>query len=150
MFEFSSECWYTLCKGDKMNKKGFTIVEVLFVVAIIGILTTVTVVVIQNTKNRASDAIIEQEKKELDTALRILGIDLNDYESSIYNCKDTSWVESKCHLNESTGKWQWVKVSVEDLKRQGYLKDTSSRCSGDMTLYNGNDDVLPEVTAECN
>lgn len=137
-------------EGDKMNKKGFTIVEILFVIAIIGIITTITVIVVQNTKDKASSAIIEQEKKEIDTSLRILGIDLNDYESDIYNCMDGSWIETKCHMNTSTNKWQWVKVDVQDLKEHGYLKDSSSRCSGEVTLYNGTDDVLPEVTAECN
>ena len=132
-----------------MKKNGFTIVEILVVIAIIGIITTVTVVIVQNTKERASSAIIEQEMKEIDTALRILGIDLNDYESDIYNCKEDSWVETKCHINEETKKWQWVEVDIEDLKEQRYLKDTSSRCHGVVTLYNGTEDVLPEVTAEC-
>ncbi len=133
-----------------MNKKGFTIVEILIVVGIIGIITTVTVVVIQSTKNKASSAIIEQEKKEIDSALRVLGIDLNDYESDIFNCMDGSWIKSKCHISDTTQKWQWVKVDVEDLKEYGYLKDNNFRCKGEVTLYNGNDDVLPEVTAECN
>ena len=133
-----------------MNKRGFTIVEILLAIALIGIITTVTVLVIQNTKERATNAIIEQEKKEIDTALRVLGIDLDDYESDIYNCKDGSWISSMCHISESTQKWQWVRVDIEDLKYQGYLKDNSSRCSGEVTLYNGADDVIPEVTAECN
>ena len=120
------------------------------VIGLIGIIATITVVVVQSAKNNASSAIIEQEKKEIDTALRVLGIDLSDYESDIFNCMDGSWIESKCQVNSSTQKWQWVKVDVEDLKEHGYLKDTSSRCKGEVTLYNGNDDVLPEVTAECN
>ncbi len=133
-----------------MNKKGFTLVEIILVVAIIGTIATISIVVIQNTKNKAASAIIEQEKGEIDTALRVLGIDLKDYESDIFNCMDGSWIERFCHMNSNTGEWQWVKLDVEDLKEHGYLKDNSSRCSGEVTVYNGNDTVLPEVTAECN
>ena len=133
-----------------MKKNGFTIVEILVVVAIIAIITTVTVIVVQNTKERANNALIEQEMKEIDTALRVLGIDLNDFETEIYNCKSGSWIEPFCHINENTHKWQWVKIDVQDLKDEGYLEDNSSRCSGEVTLYNGTDDVLPEVTAKCN
>lgn len=67
-----------------MNKKeGFTLIELLVVVAIIGILATISVVALQNSRARARDAIRVSDVKNLTTALGLYAHDANEYPASL-------------------------------------------------------------------
>ncbi len=55
-------------RNDGRADAGFTLVEVLIVVVVIGILATVTVMAIRGTTDRAADNACENERKSLETA----------------------------------------------------------------------------------
>ena len=54
-----------------MNKKGFTLVELLIVIAIIGILATLAVVALQNARQSARDAKRIADIRQIQTALEL-------------------------------------------------------------------------------
>lgn len=134
MFEFSSKYCYTLC-GDYMNKNGFTLVELLAVIIILGIIMAFSVSAVMNTRNKTVETIGKQEKKNIEEAAKMLAVDLDDYMSDVYNCKQ-GWV-----VCESTqGKWTEATVTLDDLKSNGYLDDNDSHCgTGDVTITKSDD-----------
>lgn len=61
------------------NKKGFTLVELLVVVAIIGLLSTLAVVALGNARAKARDAKRVSDIKQIQTALELYFSDQNAY-----------------------------------------------------------------------
>lgn len=53
------------------NKKGFTLIELLVVIAIIGLLATIAVVALGNSRSRARDARRLADIKQIQTALQV-------------------------------------------------------------------------------
>jgi general secretion pathway protein G len=63
-----------------MNKqKGFTLIELLVVIAIIGILSTLAVVSLNNARQKARDAKIVSDVKNIQTALELYFNDTGAY-----------------------------------------------------------------------
>lgn len=66
--------------GENMkNKKGFTLVELLVVVAIIGLLSTLAVVALGSARQKARDAKRVSDIKQIQTALELYFSDQNTY-----------------------------------------------------------------------
>lgn len=61
------------------NKKGFTLVELLVVVAIIGLLSTLAVVALGSARQKARDAKRVSDIKQVQTALELFFSDSNRY-----------------------------------------------------------------------
>jgi prepilin-type N-terminal cleavage/methylation domain-containing protein len=61
------------------NKKGFTLVELLVTIGIIGILATVTVVSVGNARGKARDAKRVSDIKQIQSALELAGNDLGGF-----------------------------------------------------------------------
>ena len=61
------------------NKKGFTLVELLVVVAIIGLLSTLAVVALGNARQKARDAKRVSDIKQVQTALELYFSDVGSY-----------------------------------------------------------------------
>lgn len=118
-----------------MKDDGFTLVEVLAVIVVLAAILVIAVPTILNSQNSALEAITSQEKKNIEEAGRMVGIDLDDYTSSIYNCKSGSWIASKCTKHSS--KWTQVKITIADLVSYNYFTDQDNHCSGDITVNKG-------------
>lgn len=132
-----------------MKKKGFTIVELLAVITILGLLLTLAVPMILNASGDVQKGLSKQMEKGLKEAGELLGLDLDDYSRDIYNCKEGSWISMKC--TKPTGIWTEVTVSVQDLIDHGYFKDTNKHCSGDLTVTKaGNGYTVTLNTVTCN
>lgn len=63
----------------KNNKKGFTIIELLIVIAIIGLLATISVVALNGTRLKGRDAARIGNIKQIQTALELYYNDQNSY-----------------------------------------------------------------------
>ena len=79
-------------------------------------------------KNKLND----EQENSIREAAQMLGIDLDDYVTDIYNCKDDSWIVSKCTKEDK--KWVEVKVTVGDLIDNKYFDDKNGRCNRDGEL----------------
>ncbi|HRY63164.1 MAG TPA: prepilin-type N-terminal cleavage/methylation domain-containing protein [Patescibacteria group bacterium] len=63
----------------KNNKKGFTLIELLVVIAIIGLLATLSVVALNNARQKSRDAKRVSDIKQMQTALELYFVDQNAY-----------------------------------------------------------------------
>ncbi len=63
------------------NKKGFTLIELLVVIAIIGLLATLSVVALNNARQKSRDAKRVSDIKQIQTALELYFADANSYPS---------------------------------------------------------------------
>ena len=61
------------------NKKGFTLIELLVVIAIIGLLATLSVVALNNARQKSRDAKRVSDIKQIQTALELYFVDNNGY-----------------------------------------------------------------------
>ncbi len=61
------------------NKKGFTLIELLVVIAIIGLLATLSVVALNNARQKSRDAKRVSDIKQIQTALELYFVDQNNY-----------------------------------------------------------------------
>lgn len=70
-------------KKSLSSKKGFTLIELLVVISIIGILSAIIVINLQDARARARDAKTKSNIKKLETALRMY---YNDYQEFPDEC----------------------------------------------------------------
>ncbi len=63
----------------KLNEKGFTLIEFLVVIAIIGLLSTLAVVALGNARQKSRDARRLSDLKQLQTALELYYTDQTAY-----------------------------------------------------------------------
>lgn len=66
----------------KNNKKGFTIIELLIVIAIIGLLATISMVALNGARQKSRDAKRIADIRQIQTALELYFNDQNYYPSS--------------------------------------------------------------------
>ena len=64
------------------NKKGFTLIELLVVIAIIGLLSSLAVVSLNNARNKAQDARIKSDLKQVSTAMELFYSEDSRYPTS--------------------------------------------------------------------
>lgn len=76
----------------KLNKKGFTLVELLAVIAILMILVGIAFPSILNLSARSTDKVTETQKKEFISLAKLLG---NDYKSSLSNTDECYFLSLK-------------------------------------------------------
>ncbi len=115
-----------------MRKKGFTLIELLVVIVLLAILMLIAAPNLLGTKEKAEEGINKEQERNIKDAAMLVGIDLDDYMSRIYNCKSGSWIEGKC--TKADHKWTRVDFSVEDLVKYGYFEDVEKHCRGDLSL----------------
>ena len=65
------------------QKKGFTLIELLVVVAIIGLLSTLSIVALNTARAKARDARRVSDVKQIQTALELCYNDTGDYPTTI-------------------------------------------------------------------
>lgn len=124
------------------RKSGFTLIELLAVITILALILIVAVPGVLKARDRVLLGLSKEQEKSLRDAGSLLGIDLDDYMSNVYNCKGGSWLDSvdKCTKVDVTEndkvvkKWVEVTVSVEDLKEHGYFTDVQKHCNGTITI----------------
>ncbi len=116
-----------------MRKRGFTLIELLVVIVLLAILLVIVAPNLFGARERAKEGINKEQERNIKDAAMVVGVDLDDYMSRIYNCKSGSWIEGKCTKDEDH-KWTRVDITVEDLVNHGYFEDIKSQCKGDLSL----------------
>lgn len=66
-------------KNTLSNKNGFTIVELLIVIVVIGIFATITIVGYSNVQARANDTVVKSDLKNMSTTLELWKVDNSGY-----------------------------------------------------------------------
>ncbi len=74
-----------ISQNSPKNTVGFTIVELLIVIVVIGILATITIVSYTGVQNRAFDITVQSDLKNLATYIELYKIDNAKYPSSSSN-----------------------------------------------------------------
>lgn len=95
----------------KNKKKGFTLIELLVVIAIIGLLATLSVVALNNARQKSRDAKRVSDIKQIQTALELYFVDQNGYPSegtavnlgeSPNDCLDEDGIVDTCDSGGTT------------------------------------------------
>ena len=64
------------------RRKGFSIIELIVVIAVIGILATIIIILVSSARTRGRDARRERDAHEIRTALGLYASDHDDYPTS--------------------------------------------------------------------
>jgi len=94
----------------KKNTSGFTIVELLIVIVVIGILAAITIVAFNGIQNRAENTKTTQALTSVAKALQLYRVDNGDYPTSVDGCIGTSTTytasySGRCWASSTSG---WV------------------------------------------
>lgn len=145
------------------TKNGFTIVELLLVIVIIGILATITIVAYSSMQQRARDSVRRTDLAQLKTALSLYNVDKGDYaEAGCGSGTGYGWLPADydgsgplipintCLLN---GKYLQRVItdpsgssSCSGLTCHAYMK---ASCSGITYLY-ANLETVPQTASDLN
>jgi len=91
------------------NKKGFTLIEILVVVSIIGFLTTIVLVSLNSAKEKAQETAGIQQLKEVKNAINMFYSDNGYYpEGNIDNLESVLSTGGKVYISEITDNPQLV------------------------------------------
>lgn len=100
--------------APKIKKSGFTIVELLIVIVVIGILAAITVIAYRGIQNRANDIAVQSDLKNISTKLQMYNVDNGAYPRGVYGITtkeselqslkiklsfDAYWVESNNNMS---------------------------------------------------
>lgn len=133
------------------NKKGFTLVEMLAVLVILGTILVLVVPMILNTRESALNKLSKEQIRSLKNAGEMLAIDLDENTSDIYNCKNNSWIKKLNVCKMENGYWTKINsIKIDDLKKHAYFEDNANHCSGSITITKVSDDYNVDTSkANC-
>ena len=111
-----------------MNKKGFTLVEILAVLVILSLLLILTIPSIKNALTNGKNKINEINKKQIEDAAKII-VDEVIYCNMTEITKKALGAETSCSIAK-TKLINGVKIDLKNLE----LDDKSSKCSGTINV----------------
>jgi len=85
------------------TQKGFTIVELLIVIVVIGILAAIVIVAFNGVQQRARDAERTSEIKTIQKKLEVFKAE-NGYYPSAYNMRTAAWRQTNMGLNDAASR----------------------------------------------
>lgn len=111
-----------------MNKKGFTLVEILAVLVILSLLLILTIPSIKNALTNGKNKINDINKKQIEDAAKII-VDEVIYCNMTEITKDALGDETSCSIAK-TKLINGVNIDLKNLE----LDDKSSKCSGTINV----------------
>jgi len=111
-------------RSSRLRSGGFTIIELLIVVVIIGVLAAITVVAFSNVQTRARDS---ERRSELSQMARVLGmykVDKGGYPNTATGCPSGLNGSGSGWYNHEDGTATWPKSVMKCLTEAGYANAT--------------------------
>lgn len=119
------------------NKGGFTLIELLIVVAILGLLTTIAVVFLQNARSAARDTQRVSDIKQIQKALEMYHLEYGHYPVS--NCGATQPNAAWCNSIESMDNNIWIKDSGDATAFAKFMPNMpTDPLQSDVAVYRAN------------
>ena len=117
------------------NKKGFTLVELLAVMVILGILIIIMIPAVNGALNKGKEKISEINKKQIKEAVEVLvteviSCDISDRTYAVFNENKNT---SSCIILQNSLYSKKV-ITIENLKNNNYFKDDANNCSGSIGI----------------
>ena len=124
-----------------MNKKGFTLVEVLAVVVVLAIIMIIAVPNILDSLNSAKNKISDIERSHIVDASETLMLEALSNDISVDDFNDLFYAEN-CNdiYNKIVGKT--VKTTVAKLRSEKLFTLTSGKCSGTVSIKTSTSKVI--------
>ncbi len=121
-----------------MNKKGFTLVEILAVVIVLAIIMIIVIPNIGNVFNNAKDKISDLEKKNIVDASEMIIMEIANCEISVsnYNYLFDKNVTKCSEMNDDI--IGTVTTTIEKLKEKDLFSDPGNKCSGSINITTNN------------
>lgn len=121
-----------------MNKKayGFTIVELLIVIVVIGILAAISIVAYNGIQSRARDTQRKQDVQTISKALELYYIDNGQYPTSV--CGSSCPTPKKINgswLTTSDGSWDFLESQLAPKYISELPADPMASTSGNPAIY---------------
>lgn len=126
-----------MVKNNSSQKSGFTIVELLIVIVVIGILAAITIVAYNGIQNRANNTKTIKAVDAYVTALHLYKVD-NDNYPDVSSCLGVGYTGARCHSGdpsyvENGGNLNTVlltkylsgKIPIPDTKQLAYTTVTN-------------------------
>ncbi len=129
----------TLSLGLYKHNKGFTLVELIVVISIIGILSSLLVANFMNVRYKTRDAVRKKDLNQIQLALEVYKNDAGNYPSTLYatSCPTSSSLES------SSGTVYMEKIPCDPLDKSNYVYErntsTDLRYTLSICIENEND-----------
>ena len=120
-----------------MQKNGFTLVELIAVITVLAVMLVLTIPAIFKARDNTLKGLSNEQERNIKDAGMLLGIDLDDYASDVFNC--TGWLANDNtsetpYCIKTSEKWTEVKVTVKDLVEHKYFRDDNNHCKGTLTI----------------
>lgn len=140
-----------------MRKNGFTLVELLAVIVVLALIMVIAIPAVLNTKETASKVLSADEERSIKDAAKLLAIDLDDPNSSLFNCgSGNNWLNCKLDSERTTATgiktkdWLSATVTVEELIKHNYFSDNkdNGHCKGQVTIKKSGTDHIIELSKE--
>lgn len=132
-------CGCIYSKEERMKQKGFTLVELISVIAVLGIIMVIVIPAVTKQLSNSKDALRKMNIKNAEESALLLITDLNTCDSEALNILKTENIltetqgESYC-LSIRNALKGGIEVSIDVLKKYNYLTDYDEQCSGTVTL----------------
>ena len=117
------------------NQKGFTLIELLVVISIIGVLSSVVMVSLNNARERARDAVRKSDLAQLHRALELYYLDYDQYPSEGWCDSSIGSCGHACPCDESD--WNYTNTGYIGLRlrNDGYYQNLPKDPINNSTYY---------------
>lgn len=114
-----------------MNKKGFTLVELLAVVVVLGLIAAILVPIIQDTLNKSKNKINSINIKQVEDAGKIVAeeilyCDINSNTRGVIANNNLT----KCDVTQNVLYNEGITLNISNMKTYKYLSDPNDLCTG--------------------
>src|SRR6056297_1325722 len=126
---------------NQKDKKGFTLIELMVVVAIMGLLAALAVISLNNARQRARDARRISDVKQVQTALELYYLDNQEYPDSTGDIIEGKCISSSGGLAESCSGTVYMRLTPSNPQPRG-----DGDCPDTQYVYTGDVDAGDTVS----